>query len=163
MNTPISTGALVGIAAGILLVLLFLGVVFLILRRESARSSSRKSERVAAPRRARSVPSAWEGADVARGARDTPKPRPAVETDLPPITMNTTDWGVGTVEPVMTQSSLIAAPAAPQDADGVYRTGFNPFYKSTSHIQVEEVADLVQQAELMVTLENIPVAISMLP
>jgi hypothetical protein len=164
MNAPgLSTGAMIGIAAGVVLVLLFLGVVAMIVRRESMRGKERAAERVRAkaPRRAVSSPSAWEGADSARGARDQPRPR-VVETPLPPITMNTTDWGVGTADPTVSQASLIASQPVSPDAGGVYRTGFNPFYKSTSHIQVEEVADLVQQAELMVTLDNVPVAINML-
>ncbi len=165
-SQSLSMGAIIGIIAGVVLVLLFLAVLLVIVRRESSRAKERALERARASATRRQASgrsaSAWEGADAARGARDAPRPR-VVEAELPPITMNTTDWGTGTAEPGDTQSALIASQTgAGGDAAGVYRTGFNPFYKSTSHIQVEEVADLVQQAELMVTLENYPVAISML-
>jgi hypothetical protein len=158
----LSPSALIGIVIAALLVLAFAALLVLMVRGEKKRSNERAAARAPAPRRAAKVTSAWEGADSARGARDTPRPR-AMEMDLPPINMKTTDWGGGsTTDPMGSPSRMIASQPVSADSGGVYRTGFNPFYKSTSHIQVEEVADMIQQAELMVTLENYPIAISML-
>ncbi|MGA2550070.1 MAG: hypothetical protein ABSF50_07960 [Burkholderiaceae bacterium] len=161
----LSAGAITGIAVGVVLIVLFLVFLVLVLRREIGRRQTIEKVRVrtsAAARRSSGAPNAWEGADSARGARDAPRAR-VMDSDLPPLAMNTTDWGAGNTHDPSSQSSLIASKLSASDPGaGVYRTGFNPFYKSTSHIQVEEVADLVQQAELMTTLENYPVAISML-
>jgi len=109
---------------------------------------------------------AWRETGKGRRARDPTDIR-VIDDDLPPITVMTgATWADRDQPPaVPRQSSLIAAGAGGAEEDAnVYKTGYNPFFRhsSTDQIQVEEVADLVQQAELMIVLANYPAAISML-
>ncbi len=107
----------------------------------------------------------WRDTGKGRRARDATDVR-VVDDDLPPITVMTGAVWADPDQPqaVPRQSSLIAAGVAQDTDSNVYKTGYNPFFRqnATEHIQVEEVADLVQQAELMLTLANYPAAISML-
>jgi hypothetical protein len=132
-------------------------------RGSSSRSSSSRSAK--GSRSSKVDNPAWRETGKGRRARDPTENRES-DDDLPPITVMTgATWADKDQPPaVPRQSSLIAAAAPAPVESNVYKTGYNPFFRQsdTDKIQVEEVADLVQQAELMVTLDNFPAAISML-
>lgn len=154
--------AWVAIGGFVLIIFALIGVVVAIWRKEAAnrrppptkrRSSSNKPDNPA-----------WRETGKGRRGRD-PTDVKLQDDDLPPITVMTGATWADKEQAIPRQSSLIAtAPAPADDGSNVYKTGYNPFFRhsSTEQIQVEEVADLVEQAELMNTLANYPAAISML-
>ena len=157
-------------AVSVLIILLIAYIVSIALKDSAAKRAqalSKKSSRRGKGSSSRRADNpAWKDSGKGRAARD-PTDNRATDDDLPPITVMTgATWADKDQGPaVPRQSSLIAsAPNAAADESNVYKTGYNPFFRQndTDKIQVEEVADLVQQAELMVTLENYPAAISML-
>jgi hypothetical protein len=149
------------------LVLVLLGalgfVIYALVKREQEAQRQRRPQR-RAQRRMPENP-AWRDTGKGRRARDPTDMRP-VDDDLPPITLLTgATWAEKNQQKDLpSQASLIAG--APPEAAGanIYKTGYNPFFRhnTAESIEVAEVADLVQQAELMMTLENYPAAISML-
>lgn len=153
----------IAIICGLLLVVVFVSFLAIVLVREQRaahgrRPSSGQGTRATTTTRERRAGGAWEGADAARAARGA---RPRYDDELPALELGDTQWRELT-ERAQTQSNLVANTISP-GAPGVYKTGFNPFFRSADmDIEVEEVADLVQQATLMCTLANYPEAISML-
>jgi hypothetical protein len=147
------------------LVLILLGalgfVIFVLLQREKEAQRQRGPQRRVQKRMPENP--AWRDSGKGRRSRDPTDLRP-MDEDLPPITLLTgATWAEKTQkEELPSQASLIAG--APETPTNVYKTGYNPFFRhnTTENIEVAEVADLVQQAELMLTLANYPAAISML-
>lgn len=137
-------------------------VIYVLLRREKEAQRQRSPQRRAQKRMPENP--VWRDTGKGRRGRDSTDVR-QVEDDLPPITLLTgATWAEKKQkEELPSQASLIAG--APSEAsDNVYKTGYNPFFRhnTAENIEVAEVADLVQQAELMLTLDNYPAAISML-
>jgi hypothetical protein len=76
-----------------------------------------------------------------------------------------TRWAVGDEKAVSSQSNMIAkSKPKPSTDSGVYKTGYNPFFQSSvsQEIEVVEVADVMQQVELLTTLRNYDEAINLL-
>jgi hypothetical protein len=109
----------------------------------------------------------WEEADEVRGGRPDGRKREPILEELPAITMVDTRWATGDEKAAPTQSSLLAGKKPEPRAsasEGIYKTGVNPFFQSaaTKDVEVEEVADLMVQAELLITLHNYDEAINLL-
>jgi hypothetical protein len=154
--------AWIAIGGFVLIILALIGMVVAIWRKEAANRRpppAKKRSRTSKPDNP-----AWRETGKGRRSRD-PTDVKLPDDDLPPITVMTGAVWADKEQAIPRQSSLIAtAPAPADDASNVYKTGYNPFFRhaGTDQIQVEEVADLVEQAELMITLANYPAAISML-
>ena len=158
--------AQLAIVAGVVLVIAFLlFIVSVVMRDARARRELEEVKRkgfrvVEKEKRMR-----WEEADEVRGGRpDGRKVEPVME-ELPAITMVDARWAVGQEKAVNTQSSMIAAKRpVPGKNEGIYKTGVNPFFQSAAakEIEVVEVADVMQQVELMTTLRNYDEAINLL-
>lgn len=159
----VTFGMVAGIIGGILLIIGFVTFLVIVMKRESRRARARQQElaRRALGAKTRPGPSAWGDADSGRGAREKLKTG-QLDAELPPLPMEATDWGNSVQDVRDSQSSITASQPRASPSSSIYRTGFNPFYKNEGEIQVEEVADLIQQADLMMTLENYSVAIGML-
>lgn len=157
--------ALVALAGVIVLFALF---IVSVVRREAGapRRTNRKTKKGGKSSGSRSGPStvAGEWGDAERNRSN--KDRMRFDDELPPLTMDTTNWAEIYESSADLKGQLISSHVGPPPASGgssVYKTGFNPFFKSdASEIEVEEVVDQVQQAELMVTLGDLPAAIQML-
>jgi len=159
----------IAIICGLLLVVVFVTFLGMVVRREQRAAHGRRpsagqgtrattTTTITTTTSERRTGGAWEGADAARAARGA---RPRYDDELPALELGDTQWRELS-ERAQTQSNLVANTISP-GAPGVYKTGFNPFFRSAeTDIEVEEVADLVQQATLMCTLANYPEAISML-
>ncbi len=167
MILPVAVWIAIGGVA--VLIILLIAYIVSVARKESAprrsQAKSKTSSRGKGSSSRRADNPAWKDSGKGRRSRDPTENR-ATDDDLPPITVMTgATWADKDQGPVVPrQSSLIAAAPPSTEDSNVYKTGYNPFFRAndTDKIQVEEVADLVQQAELMVTLENFPAAISML-
>jgi hypothetical protein len=154
--------AWIAIGGFVLIVFALIGFVVAIWRKEAANRRPAPTKK----RRSSHKPDnpAWRETGKGRRSRDPTDVR-VQDDDLPPITVMTGAAWANKDQAVPRQSSLIATTAAPvDDSSNVYKTGYNPFFRHSDaeQIQVEEVADLVEQAELMNTLANYPAAISML-
>ena len=172
--TGMPVGMQLAFGIGLLLVLIFIYYIWMVINRELndrtiIRPARRHKNGSGKAPRGRVGSSAWVGADVARGARelDVP-PTHWADDDLPPITMVDGRWVEKSDGRPPRQADLVAGASAGQaEADsenpGVYRTGINPFFNSTSQgIEVEEVANIETQAELMAHLGEYDTAVGLL-
>ena len=165
------TTALVIVCVAVLVMLLLAWRVWALVRRErisrlqergDARAVSQTTLRGSGP----VTGGNWEHAERKRGARDGKSD--FADLDLPSITITTTHWPEVENMQRPSQAGWVAGklPGAsapqPDDTATIYRTGYNPFYRPEERIEVEEVADVVTQAELLEHLGETKKAILLL-
>ncbi len=107
---------------------------------------------------------AWSQSEEAERDHQMTKRPEIKESELPAINMVDTHWATGEQAAVPRQSAMVAG-VKPKAAatESIYKSGYNPFFQtSDAETKVEEIVDLVEQAELMLTLKNYDEAIAAL-
>ena len=162
---------LVVLIAATLVILLFAWYVWTLVRRERRARPKRavthtpRSRQTGRGHTVRSGSADWDQAERKRGARDGKSDY--ADLDLPSITVATTHWPEIDRLKIPSQAGWIAGTQSTLGAnsgqtESVYRTGYNPFYRPDERIEVEEVADVVTQAELLTHLGETKQAILLL-
>ena len=166
------TTALVVVFVAVLVMLLLAWRVWELVRRERRAKLQERGDARPAPQTTTlhgSAPTTggdWEHAERKRGARDGKSE--FADLDLPSITITTTHWPEVENMKTPSQAGWVAGrpPGArapqPDDTATIYRTGYNPFYRPEERIEVEKVADVVTQAELLEHLGETKQAILLL-
>ena len=163
---------LVVVFVAVLVMLLLAWRVWALVRRERGAKLSERGEARATPQTTTQRSGApttggdWGHGERKRAARDGKSE--FADLDLPSMTLTTAHWPEVKNMETPSRAGWVAGrpPGAhaphPDDTATIYRTGYNPFYRPEERIEVEEVADVVTQAELLEHLGETKKAILLL-